>query len=118
MPEGVASALVSSRVLCQDLRCVNPSSVQGPGRAGGTARFLLAFLDGRLKVFVPTNISLVDIDDCGREHLLAPGRGRAGQRSDLRGLAAPIREALTLAVEGAAVRRRPRLAPPPAARWP
>ena len=32
--------------------CVNPSSVQGPGRAGGTARFLLAYLDGRLKVFV------------------------------------------------------------------
>ena len=35
-----------------ELVCVNPSSVQGPGRAGGTARFLLAFLDGRLKLFV------------------------------------------------------------------
>ena len=29
-----------------DVISVNPCSVQGPGRAGGTARFLLAFLDG------------------------------------------------------------------------
>ena len=57
---------------------VNPSSVQGPGRAGGTARFLLAFLDGRLKLFVNTHVSLVDIQDCSAGHLLAAERGRAG----------------------------------------
>ena len=35
-----------------DVVCVNPASVQGPGRATGTAKMLLAQLDGRLKVFV------------------------------------------------------------------
>ena len=60
--------------------CVNPSSVQGPGRAGGTARFLLAFLDGRLKAFVQTNVSLVDIADCAEGHMLA-ARARGGRRA-------------------------------------
>ncbi len=64
--EGERAALAAAREVGQDLVLVNPSSVQGPGRAGGTARFFLAFLDGRLKVFVPTTVSLVDIDDCAR----------------------------------------------------
>ena len=51
--EGERAAFAAARELGQDLVCVNPSSVQGPGRSGGTGRFLLAFLDGRLKVFVP-----------------------------------------------------------------
>ena len=66
-------------------RLVNPSSVQGPGRAGGTGRFLLAFLDGRLKVFVQTNVSLVDIADCVEGHLLAAERGQPGERYLLNG---------------------------------
>ena len=95
---------------------MNPSSVQGPGRSGGTARFLLAFLDGRLKVFVPTNISLVDIDDCVAGHLLAAERGAAGERYLLNGMAFPIKEALALAAEVAGVARHPRLLPPPVAK--
>ena len=54
-----------------------------PGaRAGATApgRFLLAFLDGRMKVFVQLNVSLVDIADCVEGHLLAAERG-AGRRA-------------------------------------
>ena len=43
--EGERAAAACARDLGQDLVCVNPSSVQGPGRTGGTARFLLAFLD-------------------------------------------------------------------------
>jgi dihydroflavonol-4-reductase len=70
--EGERAAFAEARSVGQDLVCVNPSSVQGPGRAGGTGRFLLAFLDGRLKVFVPTNVSLVDIQDCVERR-----RGRA-----------------------------------------
>jgi dihydroflavonol-4-reductase len=91
--------------------CVNPSSVQGPGRAGGTARFLLAFLDGRLKMFVPTNISLVDIADCAEGHLLAAERGVAGQRYVLNGMTFTISEALALASEVAGVQTKPRLIP-------
>ncbi len=114
--EGERAALTAAREIGQDLVCVNPSSVQGPGRSGGTARFLLAFLDGRLKVFVPTNISLVDIDDCVTGHLLAAERGVAGERYLLNGMAFSIKDALTLAAEVAGVERHPRLLPPAVAK--
>jgi dihydroflavonol-4-reductase len=107
--EGERAALTAAREVGQDLVCVNPSSVQGPGRAGGTARFLLAFLDGRLKVFVPTTISLVDIDDCVAGHLLACERGIAGERYVLNGMTLAIEDALALAAEVAGMQRRPRL---------
>ena len=109
--EGEHAAFAAARALGQDLVCVNPSSVQGPGRAGGTGRFLLAFLDGRLKVFVNTNVSLVDIADCVEGHLLAALHGRSGERYVLSGISLTITEALALAADVAGVRRRPRLAP-------
>jgi dihydroflavonol-4-reductase len=108
---GESGAFVAAREVGQDLVCVNPSSVQGPGRAAGTARFLLAFLDGRLKVFVPTNISLVDIDDCVEGHLLAAERGVAGERYLLSGTTLTMTDALSLAGEVAGMRRRPILLP-------
>ena len=91
--------------------CVNPSSVQGPGRTGGTARFLLAFLDGRLKLFVPTTVSLVDITDCTEGHLLAAEHGAPGERYLLNGMTLTITEALSLAGEVAGVDGKPRLLP-------
>ena len=109
--EGERAAMAAAREVGQDLVLVNPSSVQGPGRAGGTARFFLAFLDGRLKVFVPTVVSLVDIDDCVTGHLLAGERGVAGERYLLNGMTLPIERALALAAEVAGVHRRPRLVP-------
>ena len=109
--EGERAALAAAREVGQDLVLVNPSSVQGPGRAGGTGRFLLAFLDGRLKVFVPTVVSLVDIDDCVTGHLLACERGAAGERYLLNGMALPIERALALAADVAGVQARPRLVP-------
>ncbi len=108
---GERAALATAGELGQDLVCVNPSSVQGPGRAGGTARFLLAFLDGRLKVFVPTNISLVDIDDCVTGHLLAAENGVGGERYLLSGMTLTMTEALALAGEVAGVQGQPRLLP-------
>ncbi len=109
--EGERAALAAAREVGQDLVLVNPSSVQGPGRAGGTGRFMLAFLDGRLKVFVPTVVSLVDIDDCITGHLLACERGAAGERYLLNGMTLPIERALALAAEVAGVQARPRLVP-------
>jgi dihydroflavonol-4-reductase len=109
--EGERAALAAAREVGQDLVLVNPSSVQGPGRAGGTGRFLLAFLDGRLKVFVPTVVSLVDIDDCVTGHLLACERGVPGERYLLNGMTLPIERALALAAEVAGVPSRPRLVP-------
>ena len=113
--EGERSAFEAGREAGVEVVCVNPSSVQGPGRAGGTARFLLAFLDGRLKVFVQTNVSLVDIADCTEGHLLAAERGAPGERYLLNGMTLPLTDAFALAGEVAGVQRRPRLLPRPAA---
>jgi len=109
--EGERAVFEAGRDAGVDVVCVNPSSVQGPGRSGGTARFLLAYLDGRLKVFVPTNVSLVDIADCAEGHVLAAQRGVAGERYLLNGIALSITEALALAGEVAGVHGRPRLVP-------
>lgn len=109
--EGERAVLATATELGQDVVCVNPSSVQGPGRASGTGRFLLAFLDGRLKVFVDTRVSLVDIDDCIAGHLLAAEHGAAGQRYLLNGIRLSMTEALALAAEVAGVQRRPRFVP-------
>jgi dihydroflavonol-4-reductase len=109
--EGEDAALQAARETGQDVVCVNPSSVQGPGRAGGTGRFLLLFLDGRLKVFVDTNMSLVDIDDCVAGHLLAAERGVAGERYLLSGIRMTMTDALAMAAEVAGIDAKPRLAP-------
>jgi dihydroflavonol-4-reductase len=113
--EGERAALAAAREVGQDLVCVNPSSVQGPGRAGGTARFLLAFLDGRLPLFVDTHVSMVDIADCVDGHLLAAERGVGGERYVLNGMTLTIVEALALATDVAGVERSPRLVPRPLA---
>lgn len=108
---GERAAFAAAREVGQDLVCVNPSSVQGPGRAGGTGRFLLAFLDGRLKVFVDTHVSMVDIHDCVAGHLLAAERGVGGERYLLSGIRLGVTDALALAADVAGVDRRPHLAP-------
>jgi len=109
--EGERALLAAAPTSGVGVVCVNPSSVQGPGRQGGTGRFLLAFLDGRLRVFVDTNVSLVDIVDCVEGHLLAAERGVPGERYLLNGMTLTIPEALALAADIAGVRRRAWLAP-------
>jgi dihydroflavonol-4-reductase len=109
--EGERAVFEAGRQAGVEVVCVNPSSVQGPGRAGGTARFLLAYLDGRLKVFVRTNVSLVDIDDCAEGHVLAASRGVAGERYLLNSIALSLSDALALAGEVAGVQGKPRMAP-------
>lgn len=64
---------------------LNPSSVQGPGRASGTGKVLVAYLQGRLKYWVDTTVSLVDIDDCAEGHVLAETAGISAQRYVLNG---------------------------------
>ncbi len=87
-------------VLARSHRCeivvVNPSSVQGPGRVTGTGALILAAARGRVPLLVDTRLSLVDIDDCARGHLLAAERGRAGERYVLSSFTVPVREALGL----------------------
>jgi dihydroflavonol-4-reductase len=109
--EGERAVLDAGRDEGVEVVCVNPSSVQGPGRVRGTGRMMLAFLDGRLKLFVDTNVSLVDIGDCAAGHMLAAEHGAPGERYILNGMTLSITEALQLAADVAGVHRRPRLVP-------
>ena len=64
---------------------VNPASVQGAGRTGGSARLLLDLVAGRFPVVVDTWLSLVDVEDCAVGHVLAAHRGIPGERYVLSG---------------------------------
>jgi len=75
---------------------VNPSSVQGPGRATGTGALILDVLRGRLPALIDTRVSIVDIDDCAAGHLLAEERGEPGRRYLLNSFTVTMREAVGL----------------------
>jgi len=90
---------------------VNPSSVQGPGRAGGTARILIGYLNGRLRFAVDTTLSIVYIDDCVEGHFLAERKGVAGERYLLNGSVLKVGEALDLLGDIGGVRHRVRFLP-------
>jgi dihydroflavonol-4-reductase len=113
--EGELAAFETARHAGVELVSVNPSSVQGPGRSAGTGRILLAYLNGRLKAFLDTNLSLVDIQDCTAGHLLAAERGRPGERYVLNGVALTSLEALEIVADLTGVRDRPRIVPGPLA---
>jgi dihydroflavonol-4-reductase len=110
--EGEVAALAAARAAGVELVVVNPSSVQGPGRAGGTGRILIAYLNGRLPVFVDTDLSLVDIRDCVEGHVLAAARGRPGERYVLSGATLTSLEALAVVSELTGIAARPRILPP------
>jgi len=95
--------------------CLNPTSVQGPGRTGGTGRILLAMLDGRLKVFIETRISIVDIADCVEAHLLAADRGRPGERYVLSGVTLTSAQAFEVLAQVSGRPIRPLIVPDPVA---
>jgi dihydroflavonol-4-reductase len=114
--EGELAAFAAARDSDVDLVAVLPSSVQGPGRAGGTGRILIAYLNGKLKAFVDTRISLVDIDDTIEAHVLAAERGRRGERYVISGATITSMEALEIVSRLAGVRHSVRLLPPSVAR--
>jgi len=92
--------------------CVNPASVQGPGRASGSTRLLLDYLNGRLKAVVDSTLSLVDVDDCTTGHLLAAARGRPGERYVLSGATLTVREGLALLGRISGIEQPLRTVPP------
>ena len=79
------SVLALTAVVPLQIVSINPSSVQGPGRTSGTGQLLVAYLTGRLKYWVDTTVSLVDIDDCAEGHVLAETAGMSGSRYVLNG---------------------------------
>ncbi|HUO46543.1 MAG TPA: NAD-dependent epimerase/dehydratase family protein [Acidimicrobiia bacterium] len=82
-----------------DFVMVNPSSVQGPGRSTGTGGLILDVINGKLPFLVDTRLSIVDVDDCARGHLLAAERGKRGGRYVLNSFSMGIREAVQLLQE-------------------
>lgn len=94
-----------------DVVAVNPASVQGPGRATGSARLLLEVVNGRLPLLLRTTISLVDIGDCAAGHALAETRGQPGERYLLSGASLTTPEAVELLQRIWGLRRRVRFAP-------
>jgi dihydroflavonol-4-reductase len=109
--EGEVAAFAAARRAGTELVAVNPSSVQGPGRAGGTGRIMIAYLNGKLKVFVETRISLVDIDDAVEAHVLAAERGKPGARYLISGATLTSHEALELVSRISGVRHDVRFLP-------
>jgi dihydroflavonol-4-reductase len=114
--EGELAAFAAARRAAVELVSINPSSVQGPGRAGGTGRIMIAYLNGRLRAFVDTQVSIVDIADCVEAHIAGAERGTAGERYVISGAAISSREALDIVSELSGVRHDVKLLPPAVAR--
>ena len=67
----------------------------GARRASGTGKLILQVIDGKLPVLVDTRVSMVDIDDCARGHLLAE-EGHRDNATSSTASRSPIRQALDL----------------------
>jgi dihydroflavonol-4-reductase len=107
--QAVLAAADETRI---EVICVNPASVQGPGRATGSTRLLLDYLNGRLKAVVDTTLSLIDIADCTTGHLLAASKGKPGERYVLSGATLSVREGLALLGRLAGIEQPLRTLPP------
>jgi dihydroflavonol-4-reductase len=114
--EGEMAAFAVGERLGVEVVALNPSSVQGPGRATGNGKLIIAYLNGKLPVFVDVPVSIVDVADVAEAHWLAAERGRPGERYVLNGATIPSPEALELVAELSGVRERVRLVPPALAR--
>lgn len=95
---------------------LNPSSVQGPPRKGGNGAIIIAYLNGRLRAFVDTHVSVVDVEDVVEAHLLAAERGAPGRRYVLNGATISSAEALRIVAELSGVEHRVPMIPAPVAR--
>jgi dihydroflavonol-4-reductase len=113
---GEQAAFAAARELGVELVAVNPSSVQGPGRNSGNGKIIIAYLNGRLRAFVDTYVSVVDIADTVEGHLLAAERGGAGERYVLNGATIPSHEALEIVSGLSGITEPVRMVPPAVAR--
>jgi dihydroflavonol-4-reductase len=93
---GERRALALGAELGVQVVCLNPSSVQGPGRTEGSARLLLDLVNGSLPLLVDTVVSVVDVQDCIAAHVLAERGGVPGARYVVSGASLSIREAVRL----------------------
>jgi dihydroflavonol-4-reductase len=114
--EGERAVFAAAAETGVEVVAINPSSVQGPPRIGGNGGIIIAYLNGKLPVFVDTHVSVVDIRDCVEGHLLAAERGESGRRYVLNGATLHSLQALQMVSELSGIRNRVRMIPPPLAR--
>jgi dihydroflavonol-4-reductase len=114
--EGELAAFAAGERLGVEVVALNPSSVQGPGRASGNGKLIIDYLNGKLPAFVDVPVSVVDVADVAEAHRLAAERGRPGARYVLNGATIPSPQALELVADLSGVRERVRLVPPALAR--
>jgi dihydroflavonol-4-reductase len=114
--EGELAAFAAGERLGVEVVTLNPSSVQGPGRASGNGKLIIDYLNGKLPAFVDVPVSVVDVADVAEAHRLAAERGRPGARYVLNGATVPSPQALELVAELSGVREKVRLVPPAGAR--
>jgi len=82
-----------------ELVVVSPSSVQGPGRATGSAKLLLRVLNARRPMLFDTYVSIVDIEDSTAGHIAAAQRGEPGARYLLSSASIPVSDAVRIAAD-------------------
>jgi dihydroflavonol-4-reductase len=114
--DGERAALAAAAETGVEVVALNPSSVQGPPRASGNGALIIAYLNGRLRAFIDTPVSIVDVQDVVRAHLLAATEGRSGERYILNGATLPSPEALAIVSGLAGVEHRVTMVPPVLAR--
>ena len=110
--EGEVAAFEAGQKHGVEVVSLNPSSVQGPPRKGGNGAIIIAYLNGRLRAFVDTHLSLVDVEDVTAAHLLAADRGRPGERYILNGATITTTEAMEILIELSGVEESPVVLPP------
>ena len=113
---GEQAAFRAARELGVELVAIDPSSVQGPGRSSGNGKIIIDYLNGRLRYFVDTYVSVVDIADTVEAHVLAAERGRDGERYVLNGATIKAEEALRIVTELSGISDPVRMVPPVLAR--
>ena len=91
-----------------DLVAVNPSSVQGPGRATGSATLLIRALNSKRPLLFDSTLSIVDIEDCTTGHVNAAKYGMAGERYLLSGATLTVADAIDLVANASGRSIRPR----------
>jgi dihydroflavonol-4-reductase len=88
--EGELAAFEAGDRLGLEVIAVNPAYVLGPALnrrlAGETSTRIVAnYLRGRLPAVVDSHTNIVDVEDVARGHVLAAGKGKAGERYILGG---------------------------------
>jgi len=80
---------------------VNPAAPMGEGdhKPTQTGKMIVDFLNGRMPAYVDTGMTIVDVDDVAKGHLLAVARGKIGERYILGGENLSLKQVLDLLAE-------------------